>query len=74
MTHQYLLKTFHGPLQKPSDSPSIYLMYGPLESNITEQVNKSIMDVKVSITTALKDENKMLQVEVDILEKKNSRR
>ena len=50
--------------------PPIYLMYGPLESNITEQVNKSIMDVKDSIIDALKDENKMLQVKVDILQKK----
>ena len=31
-----------------------------LESNISEQVNKSIMSIKDSIITALKDDNKML--------------
>ena len=40
------------------------------KSNITEQVNESIMSVKDSIITALKDENKMLQVKAEIPEKK----
>ena len=41
-----------------------------LENNIIDQVNGSIMSVKESLITALKDENKMLQVKVEILEKK----
>ena len=41
-----------------------------LESNITEQVNESILSVKDSIITALRDDNKMLQAKVKILEKK----
>ena len=41
-----------------------------LESNITEQVNESILSVKDSIITTLRDDNKMLQVKVEILEKK----
>ena len=41
-----------------------------LESNITEQVNESILSVKDSIITALKDDIKMPQVKVKILEKK----
>ena len=41
-----------------------------LESNITEQVNESILSVKDSIITALRDDNKMLQINVEILEKK----
>ena len=42
------------------------------KSNITEQVNESIMSVKDSIITALKDENKMLQVKAEIPEKKKN--
>ena len=45
-----------------------------LESNITEQVKESILSVKDSIITALRDDNKMLQAKVKILEKKNSRK
>ena len=45
-----------------------------LESNITEQVNESILSVKDSIIAALRDDNKMLQVKVKILEKKSSRK
>ena len=41
-----------------------------LESNITEQVKESILSVKDSIITALRDDNKMLQDKVKILEKK----
>ena len=41
-----------------------------LLNNIIDQVNRSIMSVKESLITALKDENKMLQVKVEILEKK----
>ena len=41
-----------------------------LESNITEQVKESILSVKDSIITALRDDNKMLQAKVKILEKK----
>ena len=41
-----------------------------LESNITEQVKQSILSVKDSIITALRDDNKMLQAKVKILEKK----
>ena len=41
-----------------------------LESNITEQVNESILSVKDSIIAALRDDNKILQVKVEILEKK----
>ena len=41
-----------------------------LESNITEQVNESILSVKDSIITALRDDNKMLQAKVEFLEKK----
>ena len=41
-----------------------------LESNITEQVNKSILSVKDSIVTALRDDNKMLQGKVEFLGKK----
>ena len=41
-----------------------------LESNITEQVNKSILSVKDSIITALRDDNKMLQAKVEFLERK----
>ena len=44
------------------------------KSNITEQVNESIMSVKDSIITALKDENKMLQVKAEIPEKKKKNR
>ena len=45
-----------------------------LESNITEQVNKSISSVEDSIITALRNDNKMLQAKVQILEKKTSRK
>ena len=41
-----------------------------LGSNITEQVNESILSVKDSVITALRGDNKMIQVEVEILEKK----
>ena len=41
-----------------------------LESNITEQVNESIFNVKDSIVTALRDDNKMLQAKVEFLENK----
>ena len=41
-----------------------------LESNITEQVNESILSVKDSIITDLRDDNKMLQAKVEILVKK----
>ena len=41
-----------------------------LESNITEKVNESILSVKDSIITALRDDNKMLQAKVEFLEKK----
>ena len=41
-----------------------------LESNITEQVNEGILSVKDSVITALRNDNKMLQVKVEILEKK----
>ena len=41
-----------------------------LESNIREQVNESILSVKDSIITALRDDNKMLQAKVKFLEKK----
>ena len=41
-----------------------------LESNITEQVKESILSVKDSIITALRDDNKMLQAKVKIPEKK----
>ena len=41
-----------------------------LESNITEQVNERIFNVKDSIVTALRDDNKMLQAKVEFLEKK----
>ena len=44
------------------------------KSNITEQVNESIMSVKDSIITALKDENKMLQVKAEIPEKKKKKK
>ena len=44
------------------------------KSNITEQVNESIMSVKDSIITALKDENKMLQVKAEIPEKKKTKK
>ena len=44
------------------------------KSNITEQVNESIMSVKDSIITALKDENKMLQVKAEIPEKKKQKK
>ena len=40
-----------------------------LESNITEQVNDSILSVKDSIIIALRDGNKMLLANVEILEK-----
>ena len=40
-----------------------------LESNITEQVNKSILSVKDSIITVLRDDNKMRQAKVEFLEK-----
>ena len=42
-----------------------------LESNITKQVNESVIIVKDCIITALKDENKMLQVKVKIPEEKS---
>ena len=45
-----------------------------LESNITEQVKESILSVKDSIITALRDDNKMLQAKVKILEKKKNSR
>ena len=45
-----------------------------LESNITEQVNESILSVKDSIITALRDDNKMLQAKVEFLEKKTGRK
>ena len=41
-----------------------------LESNITKQVNESIIIVKDYIITVLKDENKMPQVKVKIPEEK----
>ena len=41
-----------------------------LESNITDQVNESILSVKDSTITALRDDNKMLHLKVKILEKK----
>ena len=41
-----------------------------LENNITEQVNKSILSAEDSIITALRNDSKMLQVKVEILEKK----
>ena len=40
-----------------------------LESNITEQMNESIFSIKDSIITALRDGNKMLLANVEILEK-----
>ena len=45
-----------------------------LESNITAQVNESSLSVKDPIITALKNGNKMLQVKVEILAKKTSRK
>ena len=45
-----------------------------LESNIIEQVNESILSVKNSIITTLRDDNKMLQVKVEFVEKKASRK
>ena len=44
-----------------------------LESNITEQVNEGILSVKDSVITALRNDNKMLQVKVEILEKKKKK-
>ena len=45
-----------------------------LESNIIEQVNESILSVKNSIITTLRDDNKMLQVKVEFVEKEASRK
>ena len=45
-----------------------------LESNIIEQANESILSVKNSIITALRDDNKMLQAKVEFVEKKASRK
>ena len=40
-----------------------------IESNITDQVNESILSVKDSIITALRDDNKMHHLKVEIQEK-----
>ena len=45
-----------------------------LESNIIEQVNESILSVKNSIITTLRDDNKMLQAKVEFVEKKAGRK
>ena len=41
-----------------------------LESHITKQANENIMNIKDSIVTALKHENKTLQVKAKIPKKK----
>ena len=66
-----LLSSLNNEIQLKFDNISTRLnqIESNLESNITDQVNESILSVKDSIITALRDDNKMPQVKVEILEK-----
>ena len=67
-----LLSSFKNEIQSKFENIDTRLnqIESNLEYNITEQVKKSILSVKDSIITALRDDNKMLQAKVEFLQKK----
>ena len=67
-----LLSSFKNEIQSKFENINTRLnqIESNLEYNITEQVNKSILSVKDSIITALRDDNKMLLAKVEFLQKK----